>query len=66
MDKTVSKKIDNEVISFKYFSVIIDSMADIAHNDQLNIIVRYVIKDGLTVERFLCFIKNAGYTGENF
>lgn len=64
MDKTVSKKIDNEVISFKYFSV--DSMADIAHNDQLNMIVRYVIEDGLTVERFLCFIKKAGYTGENF
>ena len=64
MGKLVSEKIDNEVISFKYFSVIVDSTPDISHNDQLSVIVRYVTEDGLSVERFLCFTKNTGHTGE--
>lgn len=64
MGKSVSAKIDEEVISTKYFSIIVDSTPDVSHHDQLSIIVRYVNQDGLSVERFLCFVKNPGHTGK--
>ncbi|KAJ8888626.1 hypothetical protein PR048_008118, partial [Dryococelus australis] len=51
--RTVSEKIDSEVISSKYFSVIVDFTPDISHNDQLSVIIRYVTEDGLSVEIFL-------------
>lgn len=64
MGKSVSEKIGNEVISSKYFSVIVDSTPDLSHNDQLSVVVRYVTDCGLSVERFLCFMKNTGHTGQ--
>ena len=41
-----------------------DSPPDISHLDQLSIIFRYVKKDGVTVERFLKFMKNTGHKAE--
>ena len=49
----------------KYFSVIIDSMPDISHIDQLTTVVQYVrMSDGEVVERFLIFDPIESHTGE--
>ncbi|XP_039306739.1 zinc finger MYM-type protein 1-like [Solenopsis invicta] len=39
----------------------VDSSPDISHTDQLAVIVRYVLENGHPVERFLCFVPNAGH-----
>lgn len=56
MSKKVLNKITSEIISAKYFSIIVDSTPDITHLDQLCFIVRYVTPDGHPIERFLNFI----------
>ena len=50
-----------EIKDAKYFSIIVDSTPDIAHIDQLTIVVRYVNKNGSAVERFLTFLDNTGH-----
>ncbi|KYN22652.1 Zinc finger MYM-type protein 1, partial [Trachymyrmex cornetzi] len=53
-----------EVKSAKYFGLSVDSTPDIAHADQLTIIIRYVKKTGEPVERFIGFIANIGHKAE--
>lgn len=61
MAEEVTKQIIKELKSAKYFSIIVDSSTDISHTDQLAVIVRYVLENGHPVERFLCFVPNAGH-----
>lgn len=53
-----------EIKRAKYYSIIVDSSPDIAHIDQLTIIIRYVLPNGTPVERFLTFLPNCGHKGE--
>ncbi|XP_074106438.1 LOW QUALITY PROTEIN: zinc finger MYM-type protein 1-like, partial [Cotesia typhae] len=57
--------ISSEVQSAKYFGIIVDSTPDIAHVDQLTIIIRYVRDNGEIVERFLEFIPNIGHKAKD-
>ena len=52
----VKAKIIAEIKKAKYYSISIDSTPDIAHIDQLSIVMRYVRTDGQPVEHFLGFI----------
>ncbi|XP_039306786.1 uncharacterized protein LOC120358119 [Solenopsis invicta] len=61
MAEEVTKQIIKELKSAKYFSIVVDSSPDISHTDQLAVIVRYVLENGHPVERFLCFVPNAGH-----
>ena len=54
----------NEVRKAKYFSLIVDSTPDIAHIDQLAIILRYVQSCGTPTEVFLTFVPNAGHKAQ--
>ncbi|CAH0560545.1 unnamed protein product [Brassicogethes aeneus] len=54
----VLRQISSEVQSTKYFGVFVDSTPDIAHIDQLTIIIRYVRVNG---ERFSEFLPNIGH-----
>ena len=49
-------KIIAEIKKAKYYSISILSTPDVAHIDQLSIVIRYVRVDGQPVERFLAFI----------
>ena len=64
MGDTVLQKVIEETKESKYYSLVIDSTPDIAHVDQLTLIVRYVKKDGEPVERFLKFHPNTGHKSE--
>lgn len=55
MAQKVEKQIIDEILSAKYFSVIVDSTPDITHLDQLCFVIRY-INDSQPIERFLKFI----------
>lgn len=48
----------------KYFSIIVDSSPDIAHVDQLSVVLRYVQENGEPSEVFLTFTPNVGHKGE--
>ena len=61
MNNTGLRNIINEVTATKYFLLIVKSTLDITKFDQLTIAIRYVNLDGITVERFLCFIPSVGY-----
>ncbi|KAK9702581.1 protein of unknown function (DUF4371) [Popillia japonica] len=63
-EKKMLKKILMEIVTAKYFSLIIDSTPDISHVDQLTIVIRYVLPHGSTVERFLNFISNISHKSE--
>ena len=52
----VKAKIIAKIKKAKYYSISIDSTPDIAHIDQLSIVIRYVWIDGQPMERFLAFI----------
>lgn len=58
------KQILEEIKEAKYFSISIDSTADISHVDQLSFIVRYVQKDGCPVEKLLCSLSNSDHKSE--
>lgn len=47
----------------KYYSVSVDSTPDMAHIDQLTIVLRY-IEEAEPVERFITFLDNKGHTGQ--
>jgi hypothetical protein len=64
MVEQITKQIVEEVKFSKYFSISIDSTPDVSHVDQLSFIIRYLIKDGTPVERFLKFIANTGHKSE--
>lgn len=61
MTGKVTNTIVTEIKLAKYFSIIVDSMPDISHVDQLTFVIRYIQIDGTPVERFLKFISNAGH-----
>lgn len=65
MAKKVSNSITEELKKCKYFSMIVDSTPDIAHNDQLALIIRYVQQDGVPIERFLKFLPNVGHKAQD-
>lgn len=64
MSAEVLHKIVSEIEKSKYYSVIVDSTPDVAHIDQLSIIIRYVGNDGKPLERFIGFLPNVGHKSE--
>ena len=60
----VKAKIIAEIKKAKYYSISIDSTPDIAHIDQLSIVMRYVRIDGQPVEHFLAFIDIEKHEGK--
>ena len=60
----VKAKIIAEIKKAKYYSISIDSIPDIAHIDQLSIVMRYVRIDGQPVEHFLAFIDIEKHEGK--
>lgn len=64
MGKRVLRQIVNDINGedTKYYSVIADSTPDLAHTDQLAIIVRYCTK-GKIYERFLSFLTIYSHAG---
>ncbi len=52
MTKKVRETIIAEVKEAKYYSIIVDSIPDISHVDQLAFILRYVPQNGVAVEPF--------------
>ncbi|XP_046973656.1 zinc finger MYM-type protein 1-like [Vanessa cardui] len=64
MGNKVLKTIIMEILTAKYFSLIIDSTPDISHVDQLTYVIRYVLPNGSPVERFLKFIPNTGHKSQ--
>ena len=59
----VKAKTTAEIKKAKYYSISIDT-PDIAHIDQLSIVIRYVRIDGQPVERFLAFIDIEKHEGK--
>ena len=57
-------KIIAEVKKAKYYSISIDSTPDVAHIDQLSIVIRYVRIDGQPAELFLVFIDIENHEGK--
>lgn len=64
MGHKVLKQIGDEIRRAKYFSLIIDSTPDIAHVDQLTLVIRYVLETGEPCERFLKFLPSVGHKAE--
>lgn len=64
MGHKVLKQIGDEIRRAKYFSLIIDSTPDIAHVDQLTLVIRYVLDTGEACERFLKFLSSVGHKAE--
>lgn len=64
MGNKVLETIVMEILTAKYFSLIIDSTPDISHVDQLTYVIRYVLPNGSPVERFLKFIPNTGHKSQ--
>lgn len=64
MGEKVLKQIIDEIVTAKYFSIIVDSTPDITHLDQLCFVVRYVF-ESQPVERFLKFIPMHSHKSEN-
>lgn len=65
MQNKLLQQISSEVQSAKYFGIIVDSTPDIAHTDQLTIIIRYIRENGEIVERFLEFLPNIGHKAKD-
>lgn len=59
--RAIIDQINNKDV--QYYSIIVDSTPDLAHIDQLAIVVRYCYQ-GLTYERFLTFIPIENHTSE--
>lgn len=60
----VLKQIIAEIKDAKYYGISIDSTPDISHVDQLTLIIRYILKNGNIVERFLQFIPIEQHDGQ--
>ncbi|XP_031327474.1 zinc finger MYM-type protein 1-like [Photinus pyralis] len=65
MSTEVLNHIMTEIRMSKYYSIIIDSTPDMAHIDQLSVIIRYVTNNGKPVERFIGFLPNVGHKSED-
>ncbi|CAH1104538.1 unnamed protein product [Psylliodes chrysocephalus] len=64
LGNNVRTAIINELKDAKYYSIIVDSTPDIAHIDQLTVVIGYVNKNGSAVEKFLKFLENTGHKSE--
>ena len=53
LDRNTSVRISEGVL---YYGVSIDSTPEVSHTDQLTVILRYVLSDGIVVERFVQLI----------
>ena len=60
----VKAKLIAEIKKAKYYSICKDSTSDIAHIDQLSIVMRYVRIDGQPVEHFLAVIDIEKHEGK--
>ena len=60
LGQEVQQHIVSEVKAAKYYSISVDSTPDIAHTDQLTVILRYVLQD-CPVERFVKFLLIHGH-----
>jgi len=63
MSLKVFDHIVDEIVKSKYFGIVVDSIPDLAHIDQLSIIVSYIL-NGTVYERFLGFVSFHSHTGE--
>lgn len=63
MSKNVLNKITSEIISNKYFSIILDC-TDITHLDEMLYLYRYVKSNGHPIERFLNVNPNFNHDAE--
>ena len=65
---TMGEKVLGEIISrvkkSKYYSISLDSTPDAAHTDQINLVLRYMERDG-PVERFVTFMANKGQRAQD-
>lgn len=64
MANQVTGQIIKEIKNARYYSIIVDSIPDVSHNDQLSLIIRYVSENGTPVERFICFLEKSGHKSE--
>ncbi|XP_042228056.1 zinc finger MYM-type protein 1-like [Homarus americanus] len=64
MKMKVKEHIITEIKDSKYYGVSIDSTPDISHTDELAVILRYVLSDGMVVERFVQFIPIERHDGK--
>ena len=62
--KKVLNHIKNEIITAKYWSIIVDSTPDISHVDQLSVIFRYYFQ-GHVYERFFDFLQIKSHKGRS-
>lgn len=65
IENKIRQTIIDEIKKAKYYSIIVDSTPDVAHIDQLSIVLRYVDSSGRAVERFITFIPNCGHKAED-
>ena len=63
MAQQVHTLIVDEVKSSGYFSLSVDSTADLSHIHQLSVVLRY-LKDGQPIERFLTFQEMKSHAGK--
>jgi hypothetical protein len=56
IEDKVKNRIIEEIKEATYYSIIVDSMPDISHTDQLSLIIQYVSNNGSIYERFLGFL----------
>lgn len=47
------------------FSLIVDSTPDVAHLDQLTLVIRYVLDNGEPCERFIKFLPSVGHKAQD-
>ena len=64
MAKKVRTFIVDEVKTFSYFGLSVDSTPHLSHIDELSVVLRY-LKDGQRSERFLTFLELKSLNGED-
>lgn len=63
MGEKPKQAVAEEINQAKYFSIIVDSMPDLSHTDQLPFVFRFVSANGRVVERFIGFKPIHSHTG---
>lgn len=61
MSNEIVKKIVNELKFFKYYLLINDLTPDVPKVDQLTLIVRFILPNGMLIERFLKFLPSVSH-----
>lgn len=65
MGEKVYSEIINRLKLAKYFAISVDSTPDIAHTDQMTVIMHYISPEGMIQERFVTFLSITSHTGES-